>query len=375
MQSYNNTVLSLPGQSISDANGNCWSIIGGRVSVNGIVDPTTSGVIEMAYENGLVWQKNAANLWWSKATPSAAWYPPHGTPVSPVHAVTHVWNGSNDAFATPGDWTPGGVPQAGDTAVVGSGVVAVGAGGASGVNFLLQGGEVDIQTGGSYAIGTLRGAGVMVLGYPGQSAMVTTTGITVAGGTLTIREFVSSNSALIVHGDSSISAGGVFASQLIGTGSLPRGPLENDGAMTVDAATLTVGALTGSGVIRVTGNGTVSVDTAAAGETIQLQSGHLAVGGGPIPTGTAMQFLAPVTNFGAGSEITLNATQATREVFAKSAPTAGELFLYNGSQLVADLHISGQARIYATNTPAGALPGSVTLTAYDTGHAVHIASR
>jgi hypothetical protein len=66
----------------------------------------------------------------------------------------------------------------------------------------------------------------------------------------------------------------------------------------------------------------------------------------------------------------LNNTQATQAIFAKSSPTAGELFLYDGSALVADLHISGQGQLYATDIQTGLSSGSVLLTAYDTGHSI-----
>ena len=128
--------------------------------------------------------------------------------------------------------------------------------------------------------------------------------------------------------------------------------------------------LTGQGVVHATQDSTLAVIGASARETIQLVSAHLIIGGGPIQTSTAVQFLAPITQFGADSTISLDNTQATREVFVKSGPTAGELFLYNGATMVADLHIRGQAQIYAENIPAGMQPGSVLLTAYDTGHSI-----
>jgi len=84
MTSPDNTVISLPGQSIVDAQGNTWAIVNAQVAINGVIDGTTGRVIEMAYENGRVWQKNADNLWWSKATPTDPWSPPYGTSVNPI---------------------------------------------------------------------------------------------------------------------------------------------------------------------------------------------------------------------------------------------------------------------------------------------------
>jgi hypothetical protein len=59
---------------IIDASGNAWTITsGGQVAVNGIADTTTANVTELAYVNQEIWQENASNLWWSKASPAAPW--------------------------------------------------------------------------------------------------------------------------------------------------------------------------------------------------------------------------------------------------------------------------------------------------------------
>jgi len=83
-RSADNTVISLPGQFIVDAAGNRWSIVNGQVAVNGVPDMATAHVIEMAYEGGLVWQETAADLWWSKTTPSGQWLPRYGTATVPI---------------------------------------------------------------------------------------------------------------------------------------------------------------------------------------------------------------------------------------------------------------------------------------------------
>jgi hypothetical protein len=363
-----------PISSITDASGNMWSISKGQVTLNGVVDPTTANVIELAYVDGLIWQENASGLWWSKSLPSDQWGPGPGTPTSPVAEVTRTWIGGNGAFATPGNWTPSGAPQAGDTAVVANGDVMMTPGFGNGVNFALQGGALSFVLSGTFNTGTWSGTGDVMIGYPGQGVVVTTTGIDLQGGGLDIRQFIGTSSSLAILGDSKITGGSILDTQLIGTGSLPRAPIENDGTMTVNGSTLAVGELTGQGVVRVTNNSSVSVIDASAGETIQLVSGHLYVGGGPIPTSTAMQFLAPITRFGANSEITLNNTHATNEVFLKTSATAGQVVLYDGSTVVADLQISGQRHIYASNVPASLVPGSVLLTSYDSGQSLPIST-
>jgi hypothetical protein len=376
LASANNSIVTLLGGaatgSITDASGNAWSISGGKVTLNGIADGTTANVIELAYVNGRIWQENSNHLWWSKAKPSDGWSSGDGTTVNPVRNVTRIWDGSYASFTAAGHWSPNGVPQSGDTAEIASGNVSVAPGSASGVNFLLHGGGVGFTSAGAYGIGTLNGSGMVQLGYPQQHVTVTTTGVSLSGGSLYVGEFLGTNSLLAIHGNTSLRDGATFTVALSGTASLPRGALENDGTMAVTASSLSVGSLTGHGTVVAKAHSTLNLAAASAGETIQLQSAHLYVGGLPAQGSTAMQFLAPVTNFGATSAITLINTVATTEVFARSSPTAGELFLYNGTQLVADMHISGQAHIYASTNTTGA--PSVTLTSYDTGHSLPLAS-
>ena len=87
--SSNNTIIPAGSiAAITDASGNQWTITaGGQVAVNGVADTTTNGVIELAYENGLIWQENSADLWWSETSPGAGWEPPGGTTTSPVPAA------------------------------------------------------------------------------------------------------------------------------------------------------------------------------------------------------------------------------------------------------------------------------------------------
>jgi hypothetical protein len=84
--SGNNTVvLKGSAAAIVDATGNKWTITpGGQVAINGTIDTTTSGVIELAYVNGTIWQENGNKLWWGETQPNAAWAPAAGTATSPL---------------------------------------------------------------------------------------------------------------------------------------------------------------------------------------------------------------------------------------------------------------------------------------------------
>lgn len=57
-----------------------WSLnSAAQVVVNGTIDTTTKNVVELAYVNGLVWQANSSNLWWSKTQPGDTWNGPTST--------------------------------------------------------------------------------------------------------------------------------------------------------------------------------------------------------------------------------------------------------------------------------------------------------
>jgi hypothetical protein len=95
--SANDTIVIGIGASITDAAGNVWAIdSGGQITVDGAVDTTTGQVDLLAYANGVVWQKNASNNWYSKTSPDAPWveWTGPGTPL-PIPGVS-----ANDAVVT-----------------------------------------------------------------------------------------------------------------------------------------------------------------------------------------------------------------------------------------------------------------------------------
>jgi hypothetical protein len=103
--SANDTVVTAGSTAaITDASGNVWTITsGGQVAVNGTADTTTSYVIELAYVNGVIWQENTGDLWWSKSSPTAAWGPTLGTATSPLPAAPPPPTPSaNDTVVTAG---------------------------------------------------------------------------------------------------------------------------------------------------------------------------------------------------------------------------------------------------------------------------------
>ena len=324
--SLNGTVIGAasggPAVSIVDANGNAWRIANGQVLVNGTVDPTTANVVELAYENGQIWQENSQGLWWSKVSPGDMWGPPGGTTVNPVTGTFYIGN------------------TAGNFAIIDIGALTASTGAAA---------------------------------APQSTSRIVTTGVQAAG----TKILVSTDVALLaIDGNSSLTQGATL--ETLGAYRAPRpvfGPVENDGVMTVTGSTADIGMLDGNGAIVATDGSTLNIQASVAGNTIQLNASTLYIGGqggGPGTFGApgGLSFLAPIT-MDSFSIIILNATQATNEVVNTSGGSVTEVLLYNGTAKVADLHVGSQTMVYATDNPQ---TGTVTLTANNGSGSLPVAS-
>ncbi len=324
--SANGTVIGAasggPAVSITDVNGNTWRIANGQVVVNGVVDPSTANVIELAYENGQVWQENTQGLWWSKASPSDTWGPPAGTPVNPVTGTFYIGN------------------TAGNFAIINIGALTASNGAAA---------------------------------APQSTAQIITTGAQAAGTKILISTDVA---LLVIDGNSSLTQGATL--ETLGAYRAPRpiyGPVQNNGAMTVTGSTIDIGMLDGNGAIVAANGSTLNIQESAAGNTIQLNASNLYIGGqggGPGTFGPpgGLSFLAPIA-MDASSTIILRATQATSEVVNTSGGSVTEVLLFDGTAKVADLHVSSPTMVFATDDTQ---TNTVTLTTNNGSGSLPVAS-
>jgi hypothetical protein len=383
---------------LTDASGNTWTIVNGQVTVNGVVDQTTANVTHLAYVNGVVWQENTSNLWWSKTAPAVAWDPLYGTPTVPVT----VYSSPDDAVL--GAPRPGSLSaildKSGNQWGIASGRVTVnGVADPSTANVIqlaYVGGQIwqensqglwwykttpaDGWNGGYGLASSPIGSTYWVVNNPYDQATihvgkvtvqepttppnalttVVTTGFAANGTPIGIS---ASGAKIVIDGNSSLTNGATLT--LLGAYRAPGpfySPTENNGAMTLVASTAHLGALSGTGSISASGGSSLDIQTATAGETIQLQSSHLTIGGQGgfgIGTGPAggMAFLASITmNDSPASDITLANTRATSMVLRETGGSLHEVLLYNGSTEVADLKISGPSHLYAEQQMAGSTP-------------------
>jgi beta-glucanase (GH16 family) len=76
-------VLAGSTAAITDASGNVWTVSsGGQIAVNGKVDSVTSGVTQLVYVNGTIWQENTWKNWYGETKPNDSWS--GSTTTSPV---------------------------------------------------------------------------------------------------------------------------------------------------------------------------------------------------------------------------------------------------------------------------------------------------
>jgi hypothetical protein len=382
---------------IMDASGNTWAIVNGLIVVNGVVDQATAGVTHLAYVNGVVWQENASDLWWSKTSPAASWGPPYGTSTVPVPIFSL-------------DDTVLGSPRAGSLSaitdqsgnhwtIVDGGVVVNGVADATTANVIqiaYVGGQIWQENSQDFwwykttpADGWNGGYGIdsspigstyyvannpfdqatIYVGEvtvqepttpPSALAAVVTTGFMADGTAIGIS---ASGAKIVINGDSRLTNGATLT--LLGAYRAPGqaySTTENNGVMTLEASNAHIGALSGTGSFSASNGSSLDIQSSTAGETIELLSSHLTIGGqygfgaGKGPAG-GMSFLGSITmDNSPASNITLANTQATSMVLDETGGSLHEVFLYNGSTEVADLKLSGPSQLYAEQQMAGSTP-------------------
>jgi hypothetical protein len=110
--SPNNTVVNAgSGGSITDSLGNVWTITpSGQIAVNGVTDPVTNNVLQLAYVNNVVWQYTGYNIWYSYSATDGTWTESATSPLptgTPPTAPT-LTAGTATSSSVPLAWTSAG---------------------------------------------------------------------------------------------------------------------------------------------------------------------------------------------------------------------------------------------------------------------------
>jgi hypothetical protein len=64
---------------------------------DGVVMASRGTITLVAHVSGAIWRENSAQLWWSKPSPSATWWPAAGTSTNPVTGVATPDGGQGKA--------------------------------------------------------------------------------------------------------------------------------------------------------------------------------------------------------------------------------------------------------------------------------------
>ena len=140
--SADNTVITASFVPITDGNGNQWSIEGGQVATDGVVDTTTGRVIQLDYVAGVIWQENIDGNWYSKTTPSDTWTQATNIdPIAgqPVATEIESWTGAvNKDAGNAGNWSQYHLPVAGEPLNMSAGTMDLGGGNLAGDTLAIQ---------------------------------------------------------------------------------------------------------------------------------------------------------------------------------------------------------------------------------------------
>lgn len=273
--------------------------------------------------------------------------------------TTRTWDGSNNGFSSAADWSPAGLPQAGDTAVINAGTVGVTASlldgliiqleasSSSNSNLILNGSTISANTK-LQAAATSGIASIGVTGRVVNDGLITFSGPTQATFTTTLSNASDGTVGLLENAGSiaAINSSPNFVATAVGQ------QIENDGSISVWNAShgiqfaLVGPALTGIGAIMVDAYGQIELNgSVGSGQTIQfLNNGS---GNSAVQIDSPSAFAGTITGFANSDTITLRNASYTAYSYAETSASGGTLTLTNNGANVAQLNLDGS---YQTNS-------------------------
>jgi hypothetical protein len=289
--------------------------------------------------------------------------------------TTRTWNGSNASFDTASDWSPNGIPSAGDTAVINSGTVSVNSETLSGIVVSLA------SSGSNFPTLVLNDAtldpSTRIRGNTGSLAVVLEVNGTVTnqgiatfvsgflGGQYDVDLANPGPAGTVLHNAGTINAkdGSIAFAAGVNSGAA----VVNDGAISVwnpDGALQNVkfGAqLLGSGTVFLHPN--VSVTVASTVDSTQTFEFMSASGGNAaLEIGTPASFQGTVSGFVSSDFIRLDNAPSTGLVYTPTGAHAGTLTLNNNGTTTASLNLIGDYQTSDFSINNTDLGGGQTLT-------------
>ncbi len=256
-----------------------------------------------------------------------------------------TWDGSNNRFDSAADWSPAGVPQPGDIALINSGTVTTPGGPLQGLiivsagGFSLQDGttlaaDTQLTISGMGALNTLNAVGQVgnqgIITVQGSVDVFSSTGPTGIAGVLR-----NAGTINVVDGPA----------LFIGIGRPPYGSIENDGVISVWNSLITpqttdLTSLSGGvGTVQLFEKAHVTVAPSGPGQTLRFIAG---VGRASSLTLSAPgAFQGRIAGFAAPDTITLRDLSFTSYAYASTGAASGVLTLSNSGAPVASIAFDG----------------------------------
>ena len=278
--------------------------------------------------------------------------------------ATRTWDGSSNRFDSAADWSPAGVPQPGDIALINSGTVT-----ASGA---LQG--LTIASAGGFRLedgATLAADTQLTISANGGLNALNVAGQVGSRGIVTLRGSVNVFSATGPTGIAGVlrNAGTINVvdgpALFIAIGRPPYGSVENDGVISVWASAAQAQDVNlssvagGTGTVQLFGGAQASTETSGAGQTYRFIGDRRASSLTLITPGT---FQGRVAGFAAQDTISLRNVAYTSYAYTSIGPASGVLTLSNNGTTAASIALDGsyqQSDFTVTTRP---LSGAVTQT-------------
>ena len=250
--------------------------------------------------------------------------------------VSKIWNGSDDSFSVANDWSPTGIPGAGDTATIQSGTVTL-------ANSILAGTAVNVISSGAGSAALQATNSTIASGstvYIGASALDATLSV---AGTLT-------NSGVVAF-----VSGSAGTSDLVLPGDTGPAVFLNQASLLIDGDA-SFSTRSSANATALTNNGTFTIENdVGATRPVFIQVGINGTGTVAINNGTTTDFTQGV---GAGQTVAFGAGTATAEFDATSQLAATFAGLSTTSSIVL-ANISANGQSYQTTGPAS---GNLVLT-------------
>ncbi len=293
--------------------------------------------------------------------------------------TTRTWDNSVNLFTSAADWTPQGVPQPGDIAVINGGTVTA-PGLLAGLNIQVTGNGTTVPTFfladaslSSTTNLTLNNAASFGVGTPVTLNLVGRSEndgvLTLLGSVIRVNASPDANNV----GGTLVNTGGfnlvnsspqVFASSGSAT-------IENDGSFSVWNASNTfqepvfAAAVTGTGVIVLTPNGRLDLSQAVgSGQTFRFDGGASA--GSVLQIDSSAAFQGSISGFSSGDAISLTNTPENSFTYTSTDATHGVLSILNGSTVIASLGFAGSYSQSSFNVATTVLSNNTVTTTITT---------